>query len=1044
MQRSLPLSPHLGSRRLNVWGRTPQLLCAVAFLAMTAFADSPANLVLRVQNQSAVRGGWVQLQVFATAPACVASGSIHMNLDPAIFGDVAGVGIFSAAGDAIGEVTVNSGAVDAIFQSPWAGIGQLPDLPILTVRAPVLANAPLGAASVSIVPSVHTFDPFAPSAATWTDTNGNPYSVTAASGSITIQASGVFVQDVQPGGGVLAPGTIVRVVGGGFDTSTTVAIDGVAISPANFVSTQEIDVSINAAIELTGHHVRVSSGGIEVGHYTSLPSLDQPVAAGAIAKHWIAPFAESQFLLLPGSTVAASAPGAILNPNSFPVQVQFASVDEFEGGLHPGPSAVMIESFGIAQIFAPLSDQYISIAASGPVRAAFLTTATGGGYQVTTLTAAEASTGSLPGPRISGPLPFQWQIGTPPPSPETISLAGLSQFPIAIAGAPPWLTIQQGTPRASNPTSVTFTPDPASANLPPGDYRLNLTASFVLPDSYSLFAIPTSTFTVELIVFAQPKLVATVSNTSFRYTVGGTPPPSIQIPLRSTDNSPLDFTVAAVSVGNWLSVSPSNGTTPAMLTLSANPAALAAITGTYQGTITIQGPSNTLTITPFLSVAPSTPQLLASPPSVSFVNEAGASAMNTSFISYTRLSDVTASVSTQSGGPWLTIEGMTQAGALPSVTIAASSQNLAAGVYRGTVTLTSTSAGTVQVPVTMTVIAAPTAQTQFTITPSSIDLTAPAGQPFPTQTIQISSNDGPHIVNAGSALGSLTVTASGPNVTTPLTLSYTPSIYLPNQSGTIVVTWTGGSFTIPVTLHMAAGPGLAPRLGAIVNAASLAASSIAPGEIITILGAAIGPAAQGLAIDSSGRVANSLGGTQVFVNQIPAPLIYVSPEQISAIVPYEIGSTGFANIRLAAGGQSSDTWTLPISATSPGIFTLSGTGIGRGAILNADYSVNSSSNRAARGSTIQIYATGEGQTNPAGVTGSIIGTDLKRPLAGVKVNIGGAEAQMTYAGSAGDSVAGLLQVNAIVPQNATSGDAVPVIVTIGGVPSQANITVAVQ
>ena len=64
------------------------------------------------------------------------------------------------------------------------------------------------------------------------------------------------------------------------------------------------------------------------------------------------------------------------------------------------------------------------------------------------------------------------------------------------------------------------------------------------------------------------------------------------------------------------------------------------------------------------------------------------------------------------------------------------------------------------------------------------------------------------------------------------------------------------------------------------------------------------------------------------------------------------------------------------------------------------------------------------RTSPPGVTGSVIGTNLKRPLLPVTVSIGGQNAVVQYSGSAADSVAGLLQVNAVVPQGVTPGVAV--------------------
>jgi uncharacterized protein (TIGR03437 family) len=51
---------------------------------------------------------------------------------------------------------------------------------------------------------------------------------------------------------------------------------------------------------------------------------------------------------------------------------------------------------------------------------------------------------------------------------------------------------------------------------------------------------------------------------------------------------------------------------------------------------------------------------------------------------------------------------------------------------------------------------------------------------------------------------------------------------------------------------------------------------------------------------------------------------------------------------------------------------------------------------------------------------------------------------VTYAGSAPESVAGLLQVNVVIPQSAPTGAAVPLILNIGGSQSQAGVTIAIQ
>jgi uncharacterized protein (TIGR03437 family) len=62
----------------------------------------------------------------------------------------------------------------------------------------------------------------------------------------------------------------------------------------------------------------------------------------------------------------------------------------------------------------------------------------------------------------------------------------------------------------------------------------------------------------------------------------------------------------------------------------------------------------------------------------------------------------------------------------------------------------------------------------------------------------------------------------------------------------------------------------------------------------------------------------------------------------------------------------------------------------------------------------------------------------------VSVTIGGIDAPVSYKGGAPSAVAGVTQINAQIPSAVTPGTAVPIVITIGGVPSQAGVTVAVK
>ena len=124
-------------------------------------------------------------------------------------------------------------------------------------------------------------------------------------------------------------------------------------------------------------------------------------------------------------------------------------------------------------------------------------------------------------------------------------------------------------------------------------------------------------------------------------------------------------------------------------------------------------------------------------------------------------------------------------------------------------------------------------------------------------------------------------------------------------------------------------------------------------------------------------------------------------------------------------------------------------GRGQAAILNynattADYTMNSGANAAVRGQTVILYATGIGATNSASANVLIPASPAVVPSASPTVTIGGQAASVISAVSPVGSVPGLLQMNVTVPANATTGAAVPVVVSLGGVDSQSGVTMAIR
>jgi uncharacterized protein (TIGR03437 family) len=264
------------------------------------------------------------------------------------------------------------------------------------------------------------------------------------------------------------------------------------------------------------------------------------------------------------------------------------------------------------------------------------------------------------------------------------------------------------------------------------------------------------------------------------------------------------------------------------------------------------------------------------------------------------------------------------------------------------------------------------------------------------------------------------------------------------RTGNIHVNGTSLLFTVT----QQAPPPPPVQLNAIVSSATNASGAVSPGEIVVLYGSNIGPASLATAqLTPDGRsLTKSLAGTRVLFDGTPAAMIYTKAQQVSAVVPYAVAGKSTTQVQVEYQGVLSSAMPAPVQAATPGIFTLDFSGIGPGAILNQDYSVNARASAAAAGSVVMIYCTGGGVTDPPSVDAALAPTAeqfprLKLP---VSVTIGGIAAAVPYAGGAPGSVAGLTQINAQIPPGVTPGPSVAVVVRVGNWQSQNGVTLAVK
>ncbi len=156
-------------------------------------------------------------------------------------------------------------------------------------------------------------------------------------------------------------------------------------------------------------------------------------------------------------------------------------------------------------------------------------------------------------------------------------------------------------------------------------------------------------------------------------------------------------------------------------------------------------------------------------------------------------------------------------------------------------------------------------------------------------------------------------------------------------------------------------PAGTPQIGCIVDAADLEpAGPIVPYQILTIFGSGLGPATPVIATDDS---TTSLGGVSVTFGSLPAPLLYVSPNQINLAVPVVNEDQSGTVIEVTVNGVSSPPLQFPVAFANPSLFVVPGSYSSQfeefeAVALNANGSTNSANNPAQLGSVISVFVNG--------------------------------------------------------------------------------------
>ena len=225
-------------------------------------------------------------------------------------------------------------------------------------------------------------------------------------------------------------------------------------------------------------------------------------------------------------------------------------------------------------------------------------------------------------------------------------------------------------------------------------------------------------------------------------------------------------------------------------------------------------------------------------------------------------------------------------------------------------------------------------------------------------------------------------------------------------------------------------PALAQPSVAIVNGASFKPDfPVSPGSWASAFGDF---ASVGITTETQNGVLpvpTTLGGVQVLVNNVAAPLNYVGPGQINFIVPAGTAE-GKHPLKITVSSLTTFEGFINVWPVSPGIFIKDFADVLQpGAVLNQDFSENGPNNPAQRGEVVQIYANGGDFASFPDPDGAAAPGDPNLILTGTtpKAYVSVAEANVQFSGLA-PGFAALWQVNVVVPNQPFISGQVPLFI----------------
>ncbi len=634
-----------------------------------------------------------------------------------------------------------------------------------------------------------------------------------------------------------------------------------------------------------------------------------------------------------------------------------------------------------------------------------------------------------------------------------------------------------GTINAFGATAVSITANPSS--LAPGTYSGTVTISSTSPAQSVVVPV---TMTVSAVL--QTILIPQTGLTFFAVQGGGPAPPQyFSILNTGVGQMTFNITGGTLSGGPWLSAFPLNGESDAsssivpQVRVEVDPGSLKA--GIYYGSLRVNssGADNSpQSVSIILNVLPPGANIgpLVQPSGLIFSAVAGGGlpGSQTVLVQNTGSNPVifrSGEITSNGPGFFTSLpQNATVTQAQPiNVVIQPQTSGLAAGVYRGSLTMSFSDGSTRNVAIVLVLLPAnsnaPAAEARpaasGTCTPTTLvpvfslledGFSIPAGfpgqvavsviddcaNPMTTGNVTVSfSNGDPALGLISLKNGTWAGTWTPAHNASQVTVTATAQIPAQKLQGQVQIKGAFQTYTQPPVIGS----------GAIVNAASFATQApLAPGSLITLFGTNL---AQSQGTASSVPLPLNLAGSSLLLAGKSAPLLFANNGQVNAIVPYGVAVNTPQQVVVSSASSISVPQSVILSAAAPGIFTVNASGQGQGIIVGVDANGNQpiadAANPVKEGQPIVIYCTGLGEVNPAVPTGAAAPlTQISKTIEPITVTVGGIASDVLFSGLTPGFV-GLYQVNTTVPKGVTPGSQVPVTLTGAGQQSMP-VTIAVQ